>query len=79
MSFMSLLFDLFLFAHYLIIIFAESNVVKIESISDTEESTRINKKKCRICGLRGHNARTCSAESDTELESNNDTEEISRN
>ncbi|KAF0393420.1 hypothetical protein F8M41_010424 [Gigaspora margarita] len=79
MSFMSLLFNLLLFAHYLIIIFVESDVVKIEPISDTEESTRINKKKCGICGLRGHNACTCPAESDAELESDNDTEKISRN
>ncbi|CAG8806230.1 23759_t:CDS:1, partial [Dentiscutata erythropus] len=56
-----------------------SDVVEIEPISDAKESTRINKKKCGICGLRGRNTRTCSAESDAELESNNDTEEISRN
>ncbi|CAG8526421.1 1667_t:CDS:2 [Dentiscutata heterogama] len=58
---------------------SESDVVEFEPISDAEESTRMNKKKCEICGLRGHNACTCSTESDAELESDNDIKEISKN
>ncbi|CAG8837474.1 28705_t:CDS:1, partial [Gigaspora margarita] len=38
-----------------------NNIAESEFISDTEEEEAgANMRKCKICGLRGHNARTCS-------------------
>ncbi|CAG8608969.1 1931_t:CDS:2, partial [Cetraspora pellucida] len=60
---------------------SRNNMSDTESISNMEE-TPVNKRKCGICNLKGHNARTCSnlAESNiVELESANINEKTSTN
>ncbi|RIB15753.1 hypothetical protein C2G38_2191682 [Gigaspora rosea] len=40
-----------------------------EPTSDTEDETSTNRKKCGVCGLRGHNVRTCPNLVESEVES----------
>ncbi|CAG8797448.1 657_t:CDS:1, partial [Dentiscutata erythropus] len=59
-----------------------SNIVELKPANNNEE-TSINRRKCRICSLEGHNVRTCpnSIESDISkmMESASDTEESNIN
>ncbi|RIB21559.1 hypothetical protein C2G38_2176301 [Gigaspora rosea] len=64
-----------------IILDSRNDMSDTESISDTEE-TIVNKRKCRICNMKGHNSRTCPdlAESNiAELKPADNNEEISTN
>ncbi|CAG8811477.1 4832_t:CDS:1, partial [Gigaspora rosea] len=42
--------------------------------SDTEDETSTNRKKCEVCGLRGHNVQTCPNLVESEVESINNAE-----
>ncbi|CAG8630584.1 4016_t:CDS:2, partial [Racocetra persica] len=60
---------------------SRNNISDTKSISNTEEAS-VNKRKCRICNLKGYNVRTCPnlAESNiVGLESANINEETSIN